>query len=106
MIKVGITGQTGFIGTHLFNTLNLDKVDFVTIPFQDNFFSDFPLLEKWVSKCDVIIHMAAVNRHNDPEFIYSTNILLVKQLIAALESTNSNPHVLFSSSTQEERENS
>jgi UDP-2-acetamido-2,6-beta-L-arabino-hexul-4-ose reductase len=105
MIKVGITGQAGFVGTHLFNTLNLNKTDFETIPFEDGFFADSKLLEDWVSKCDAIVHLAAQNRHNDPEVIYNTNILLVKQLISALETTHSYPHILFSSSTQENKEN-
>lgn len=102
MIKVGITGQAGFIGTHLFNTLNLDKEIFETVPFEDRFFSDATLLEKWVSKCDTIVHLAALNRHNDADVIYNTNVSLVKQLISALETTNKHPHVLYSSSTQEE----
>jgi UDP-2-acetamido-2,6-beta-L-arabino-hexul-4-ose reductase len=46
-----------------------------------------------------------MNRHNDPQVLYDTNIGLVKQLIAALEATNSKAHVLFSSSSQEERDN-
>jgi len=46
-----------------------------------------------------------MNRHNDPEVIYETNIRLVKQLISACRKTNSTPHILFSSSTQEERDN-
>jgi len=46
-----------------------------------------------------------MNRHNDPDVIYRTNISLVKQLIAAMERTKATPHVLFSSSTQEERDN-
>ena len=46
-----------------------------------------------------------MNRHNDPEILYQTNINLVKQLISACETTNSTPHILFSSSTQEERDN-
>ena len=53
----------------------------------------------------MIIHLAALNRHNDPQTIYDTNILLVHKLIAALDKTGSRPHVLFSSSTQEERDN-
>ena len=46
-----------------------------------------------------------MNRHNEPQVIYDTNIKLVKQLIQALEETGSKPHVLFASSTQEERDN-
>ncbi len=46
-----------------------------------------------------------MNRHNDPAVIYQTNIGLVQQLIDAMKNTGSKPHVLFSSSTQEERDN-
>lgn len=32
MIKIGITGQAGFVGTHLYNELGLLTDDFVRIP--------------------------------------------------------------------------
>jgi len=105
MIKIGITGQEGFVGTHLFNTLGLMPDKFERIDYDISFFSDEALLKTFVSRCDVIVHLAAMNRHNDPDVIYNTNINLVKQLISAMESTNSTPHILFSSSTQEERDN-
>jgi UDP-2-acetamido-2,6-beta-L-arabino-hexul-4-ose reductase len=105
MLKVGITGQAGFIGTHLHNLLNLKKEEIITIPFEDNYFEDSEKLRKFVSGCDAIVHLAAMNRHGDPQVIYDTNLKLVKQLIDALEVTNSRPHVLFSSSIQEERDN-
>ncbi|MEI6141561.1 MAG: NAD-dependent epimerase/dehydratase family protein [Mariniphaga sp.] len=105
MIKIGITGQPGFVGTHLFNTLGLFPDKFERIPFEDAFFSDEKKLKVFVVSCDVIVHLAAMNRHNDPEVIYQTNIELVKQLITACESTKVTPHILFSSSTQEERDN-
>lgn len=105
MLKIGITGQAGFVGTHLYNTLNLKKEDFQTIAFEDAFFQNESSLQDFVKQCDVIVHLAAMNRHNDAEVIYNTNIGLVKQLIAACEATDSKPHILFSSSTQEERDN-
>jgi UDP-2-acetamido-2,6-beta-L-arabino-hexul-4-ose reductase len=105
MIKIGITGQPGFVGTHLFNTLNLYKDKFQTIPFEDSYFASGEKLNNWVKQCDVIIHLAALNRHNDPDVIYKTNIALVQQLIDAMQNTQSTPHVMFSSSTQEERDN-
>jgi UDP-2-acetamido-2,6-beta-L-arabino-hexul-4-ose reductase len=40
MLKVGITGQSGFIGTHLYNFLNQKKEDIITVPFQDSYFED------------------------------------------------------------------
>lgn len=105
MIKIGITGQVGFIGTHLFNYLSLRKTEVELIPFRDDFFQDQNILEAFVGKCDAIVHLAALNRHNDPQTIYDTNIELVNKLITALETTGVKPHVLFSSSTQEERDN-
>ena len=105
MISIGITGQSGFIGTHLYNFFSLKKDEVVCIPFEDNFFADAKALENFVIQCDVIIHLAALNRHNEPQTIYDTNILLVQKLISAMDNTGSKPHVLFSSSTQEERDN-
>jgi UDP-2-acetamido-2,6-beta-L-arabino-hexul-4-ose reductase len=105
MIKIGITGQAGFVGTHLYNTLGLYPDRYERIPFEDAYFQDTNTLENFVKQCDVIIHLAALNRHNDPDVIYKTNIGLVKQLISACKATKSTPHILFSSSTQEERDN-
>jgi len=105
MINVGITGQSGFIGTHLYNYLNLKKEEITLIPFEDNFFQNDNKLKEFVNECDAIVHLAAMNRHGDPQVIYDTNIGLVKQLIQALEGAGKQTHVLFSSSTQEERDN-
>jgi UDP-2-acetamido-2,6-beta-L-arabino-hexul-4-ose reductase len=105
MLKVGITGQAGFIGTHLYNYLNLQKDKIVTKPFHDSYFGSQEKLNEFVSECDVIVHLAAMNRHGDPQVIYDTNLKLVNQLISAMEITHSRAHVLFSSSTQEERDN-
>jgi UDP-2-acetamido-2,6-beta-L-arabino-hexul-4-ose reductase len=105
MIKVGITGQSGFIGTHLYNYLSLKKDEIVLIPFKDEYFQTREQLNSFIRQCDSIVHLAAMNRHGDPQVIYDTNIKLVKQLIDACESTDSKPHILFSSSTQEEKGN-
>lgn len=105
MIKVGITGQVGFIGTHLFNTLGLHKELFERVPFEDDYFSCGEALSHFVKQCDVIVHLAAMNRHNDAAVLYETNIRLVKQLVSACEESGSKPHILFSSSTQEELDN-
>jgi len=105
MIKVGITGQTGFVGTHLYNTLGLYPEKFERISFEDAYFQNKNKLKEFVQSCDAIVHLAAMNRHNDPEVLYKTNIGLVSQLITACEATHSTPHILFSSSTQEERDN-
>ena len=102
MIKVGITGQSGFIGSHLFNTLSLDNKKYELIPFEDSFFDSEESLNNFVSNCNVIVHLAAVNRHHNPDEIYNTNVLLVEKLIKALKITGRKTKIIFASSTQEE----
>lgn len=104
-LRVGITGQQGFIGQALFNSIGLFPNEFERVQFERVIFEDAAHLEKFVSHCDVIIHLAAMNRHHDPEVIYETNVLLVQKLINALDKSKSKAHVLFSSSSQEERDN-
>lgn len=105
MKKVGITGQNGFIGYHLINTLKLFNPNFEIIDFQRAYFNDEISLDEFVKSCDVIIHLAALNRHNDPEEIYYTNTNTVKKLRDSLIRTSSRAHVIISSSAQEERDN-
>ncbi|MDZ7721956.1 MAG: NAD-dependent epimerase/dehydratase family protein [candidate division KSB1 bacterium] len=103
-IKIGITGQSGFMGTHLYNFLGLQQ-NVERIPFKDEYFNKSPRLCEFVEKCDVIVHLAAMNRHHDQNILHDTNVALVQELIQALEKTERKPHVLFSSSTQESRDN-
>jgi UDP-2-acetamido-2,6-beta-L-arabino-hexul-4-ose reductase len=104
-IKVGITGQAGFVGTHLFNELGLCPEKFERIPFEDRYFSDFSSMKNFVQNCDAIVHLAAVNRHTDENELYNININLVNTLIEALTQKAMNPHILFSSSIQEDLDN-
>jgi len=104
MIQVGITGQNGFIGTHLSNYLGL-KRGFSVIPFKKSFFEDDQELDQFVEHCDVIVHLAALNRHPDPEILYESNVKLVRKITDSCERTSSVPHIIFSSSIQEGKEN-
>lgn len=105
MKKIGITGQEGFVGKHLYHTLGLFTEEFERVPYNKSIFENENELDAFVSQCDVIVHLAAVNRHESEQVIYETNVGLVNKLIAALERTGSKAHILISSSTQEERDN-
>lgn len=105
MVKVGITGQAGFVGTHLYNTLGLFPDEFERVFFDDGYFNDEKALRRFVSECQVIVHFAAMNRHPDPQVLYDTNVRLTQTLINALEKEQETPYVLFSSSIQESKEN-
>ncbi|MFL9835650.1 polysaccharide biosynthesis C-terminal domain-containing protein [Chryseobacterium terrae] len=103
--KIGITGQNGFVGKHLYNTLGLFPEEFQRIDFQKEYFEDNSKLDEFVAQCDVIVHLAAMNRHENEQFIYETNVGLAQKLVDSLKRTNSKAHVVISSSTQEERDN-
>lgn len=102
MIRIGITGQNGFIGKHLYNNINLYPEEFKLIDFERAFFNNNEILDEFVRNCDVIFHLAALNRHEDAQVIYETNKELTKKLVESLKRTQSKAHILFSSSTQEE----
>src|SRR5580698_7813038 len=105
MLKIGITGQAGFIGRHLYNTIGLYPGEFSHVPFEKEFFDNEKKLDQFVSSCDAVVHLAALNRHEVSETLYDTNIGLTKKLIESFKRTKSNPHVLFASSIQEVRDN-
>jgi len=104
MKKVGITGKAGFVGNHLYTTLTLDET-VELVPFERGYFEDQNKLERFVEQCDVIVHLAAMNRHDDMNVIYNTNIKLVESLINACKNISATPHIIFSSSSQEDRDN-
>ena len=104
-IRVGITGQGGFMGSHLYNYFGTKTEEIDRIAFQRSYFEDEIELQNFVKSCDVIVHIAAMNRHENQQVIYDTNINLVKKLINACEVSSSTPRIIFSSSTQEEKDN-
>ena len=104
MKKIGITGQAGFVGNHLYTTLSLDD-SVILVPFKRSFFSDIEQLENFVVQCDIIVHLAAMNRHEDANVIYTTNLELVTKLVNACTAQKVTPHIIFSSSSQEQKDN-
>ena len=79
MKKIGITGQNGFVGKHLYNTLGLFPEEFERVDFHKEYFEDKEKLDAFVSQCDVIVHLAAMNRHNSEQVIYDTNVALANK---------------------------
>lgn len=105
MKKIGVTGGNGFVGSHLINTLSQFEGEFTLVEFERSYFENQDKLESFVKECDVIVHLAALNRHESQEFIYEKNLSLTRSLCNALENTGARPHVIISSSSQEKKDN-
>tara|TARA_B100000003_G_scaffold192156_1_gene191573 strand:- start:108 stop:1250 length:1143 start_codon:yes stop_codon:yes gene_type:complete len=99
IIRVGVTGNSGFLGKHLHNYLNLQK-DISLVFYAKSFFLNPSSLSSFVDQCDCIIHLAGLNRHDDQNILYKTNVDLVKKLIDACELSRRKKHIIFSSSIQ------
>lgn len=100
---IGITGPNGFVGSHLVRCLGRrDGIRVLPVPREA--FLSVNQLAGLVGLCEVIVHLAGMNRGED-ELIYATNIVLAKQLVAAAEKSGRGLHIVFASSTQRELNN-
>jgi UDP-2-acetamido-2,6-beta-L-arabino-hexul-4-ose reductase len=106
MLKIGITGSNGFIGWHLSQTLSLQPNLFELVEFEREWFDNKIKLDEFVLRCDAIIHLASVNRHENSELLYETNIRIAKNLVKSLISTSYDGQLIFSSSIHEIRDDS
>lgn len=101
-MQVLVTGSNGFIAKNLLERLSrMEDISVDTFSRED---STEKLFEK-VSKADFVIHLAGVNRPENPEEFYEANQDLTQSIAdAAIQSGRKIP-ILMSSSTQAERDN-
>ena len=104
MKRIGITGITGLIGWHLHAYLYGQKNTHIVKAERSTFLSK-EKLDHFVASSDVIVHLAGMNRGNE-KVVAETNIKLTNDLISAFRRTNSQPHIIFSSSTHIHRDTS
>lgn len=106
MINIGITGGNGFLGSHVCNALSTLPEKYNVINFRRSYFEEEEALDQFVRQCDVVVHLAGLNRHKSASVIYEKNIKLISSLISSFNRTQSAPHVIMSSSLQEKEDNS
>ena len=97
-LKIGITGQDGFIGINILNALKHCADKFEIINFKKSYFENLTQMENFVNECDVIIHAADISRSEKNGAVYETNMRLVNILLSSIRNTNSRPYIIFSSS--------
>ena len=85
-MNILITGNKGFIGQHLLNTLKyINSSNHRIIQFNKQDFQDTKLLDEKVKKSSVIVHLAGLNRHEEPSVIYDSNMDLSQELVNSIK---------------------
>ncbi len=106
-MNILITGNKGFIGQHLENTINhLNFSNYKLIQFSKKDFKYNQLLDDKVKKSSVIVHLAGINRHKYKSLIYDLNMDLSHQLVNSIKRVGFKGKLIFSSSIQESLNNS
>jgi UDP-2-acetamido-2,6-beta-L-arabino-hexul-4-ose reductase len=101
MLNVVITGGTGLIGKNLSNNLNFTKDNYNVILINKTDYDNEIILDNKIRNANFIIHLAAICRDTNQEFLYKHNVFLTQQLILSLSRTSSKAHIIFASSTHE-----
>jgi len=101
-MKVLVTGANGFIGKNL--QMHLQERDgYEVVPFtREHTEQDLPGLLKGV---DWIVHLAGINRPQDPAEFTTGNAGLTQALCHAVQATGRSIPVIYSSSIQAEQDN-
>lgn len=97
MKQVLITGAAGFVGSNL--VLRLSRRDDLTISRYDVGVSDADL-ERALSVADVVVHLAGVNRPDDPADFERGNAGLTAHVCDVLARLGRAPRIIMSSSIQ------
>jgi UDP-2-acetamido-2,6-beta-L-arabino-hexul-4-ose reductase len=100
---IGITGMAGFVGSHLRDRLFKEK-DIELLSYNDSFYENPDAFIEFVRNANLIVHLAGVNR-DEPGVVYQKNVELMEKLLACADAAQSIPYIIFSSSTQIERDN-
>jgi UDP-2-acetamido-2,6-beta-L-arabino-hexul-4-ose reductase len=101
MVNVVITGATGLIGKNLVNNLLYTKSNYNIIIIDKIDFNDEVILDKKIINANFIVHLAAICRDANQDYLYTHNLFLTNQLISSLKRTSSKAHIIFASSTHE-----
>lgn len=103
MKAVGITGAQGFFGWHLRCRLHALRPDLPVALADRATFADPQQLDRFVSECFAVVHLAGANRGDDDE-VHNTNVGLAEQLVEALERTGRRQiSVVFADTTHRNR---
>ncbi|MGV8155099.1 MAG: capsular polysaccharide biosynthesis protein CapF [Alkaliphilus sp.] len=101
-MKILVTGANGFIGKNLIVELKNRNYSKILECTRD---TDISLLEKYCEEADFVFHLAGVNRPKNQTEFMEGNFAFTSVLLNTLKKYSNNCPVVFSSSTQAEKNN-
>ena len=100
---IGFTGHKGILGKSILNSLKKSKKSGYKISLYKYNILDYKKLENWLSKVDIIIHLAAVTAINkvniNKNYAKKVNYNATKFLVKLLSNSNYNKKLIFISSS-------
>lgn len=100
-MKVLVTGSKGFLGSNLVATLKTQEYDVMEFDRE----TTLEELEVMCQNCDIVFHLAGVNRSINPEDYAKGNTDLSENLVFLLQKHHNRAAVVFSSSIQSKLDN-
>lgn len=96
MTTIGVTGSAGFFGWHLRCRLFTFDMDWVEA--DRSIFADPSALDAFVSKADVVVHLAGVNRAASDDQIMDGNLGLAQAIVDARARTGASFDLIYANS--------
>lgn len=102
VVKIVVTGANGFIGKNLMH--RLARIEGASVhPYDVD--CDPNSLEEMLDGCDVVFHLAGINRPKDQDEYMEGNFGFTKTLLDTLDGLHARPKIVVSSSIQAELSN-
>lgn len=100
MTTIGITGANGFLGWHVRAHLHVRGVPFRVADRAT--FADRALLDAFVKECDLIVHLAGVNRAESDDEVSQGNTVPAELLSESIERVSKDVDLVFANSVSAE----
>jgi UDP-2-acetamido-2,6-beta-L-arabino-hexul-4-ose reductase len=100
--NVLLTGAAGFVGKNLAAAM-AQRAELKVFPYDLG--DGTGALQRGIEAADVVVHLAGVNRPDDPREFETGNVAFLEEVLQGLERAGRNAKVMLSSSIQAERGN-